>query len=474
MHSKIATTVTVFALAGAATVTAFVLAQTRTSQDKAVDEMAISMCGLSGPPKATAKLLHGTFSGALSSSSVLKGNGELAAQLQITTDEVGGPRPALDLAFVIDHSGSMAGRIEHAANAASAIVDRLGPQDHASLIQYDDTADVMVSSIAMDAAGKAKMHAAIERLAPAGGTNLEGGLVAGRVEVERAHHDGDVNRVILLSDGRANVGITDPKAIADTARDAANHGVRITAMGIGVDFNEDLMEAIAEAGRGNYEYVKDAGDLEKAVAGELASFQSTVATNVELRLRPECSGAQIVSVHGYDSQRDHDTVVVPMIDLFGGDARKLLVSLQVPTGHVGVAGALHAELSYRDARTGERKTHAIDLGTQVTEDPRVAAAGVDQDVMAQVLQLQAAESLRQAARAYDAGDRDQAVQILERSSQEISKKGAMYKIAPAKTAKPMADLDDMTKSAKAYAPGTYEGKNMVKAGKQKARVMSKK
>ncbi|MEO8552899.1 MAG: VWA domain-containing protein, partial [Kofleriaceae bacterium] len=230
MLSKIATTVTVFALAGAATVGAALLAQSRTTHGKVFDEPALSMCGTAGPTKVTAKLMHGTFAGALSTSAVLKGSGELSAQLQIATDEVGGPRPALDLAFVIDHSGSMSGRIEHAANAASAIVERLGPQDHASLIQYDDTADVMVQSIAMDAAGKAKMHAAIERLAPAGGTNLEGGLVAGRAEVERAHHDGDVNRVILLSDGRANVGVTDPGAIANTAREAADHGVRITAI----------------------------------------------------------------------------------------------------------------------------------------------------------------------------------------------------------------------------------------------------
>ncbi|MEO8552197.1 MAG: hypothetical protein ABI678_19605, partial [Kofleriaceae bacterium] len=252
------------------------------------------------------------------------------------------------------------------------------------------------------------------------------------------------------------------------------HGVRITALGIGVDFNEDLMEAIAEAGRGNYEFVKEASDLEKAVAGELASFQATVATNVELRLRPACSAAQIVGIHGYESRREGDTVVVPMIDLFGGDARKLLVSLQVPGGHTGVAGALHAELSYRDARTGEHKTHALDLGTQITEDASIAAAGVDQDVMAQVLQVQAAESMRQAAKAYDAGDREQALQILETSSHELQRKGAAYKLSPAKTAKPMADLDDMTKSARAYAPGSYEGKSMVKAGKQKARVMSKK
>src|SRR5213075_2114544 len=116
----------------------------------------------------------------------------------------------------------------------------------------------------------------------------------------------------------------DPKQIADLARDAAGKGVRISSVGLGLDFNEDLMEAIAESGRGNYHYVREAHQLDGVIAGELAGVQATIATGVELRLTPACAGVELTEVHGYDSHRDGTTLVVPMSDVFGGDRRKLL------------------------------------------------------------------------------------------------------------------------------------------------------
>jgi Ca-activated chloride channel family protein len=221
----------------------------------------------------------------------------------------------------------------------------------------------------MDREGKDKLRKALDAMNTGGGTNLHAGLVLGRQEAQRAYHQGEVSRVILLSDGHANEGIVDTPQIADAARDAANHGVRITAVGIGLDFNEDLMEAIAEAGRGNYHYVKEAHDLDGVIAGELAGVQATVATNVELRLRPACAGAKIVAVHGYESRREHDAVIVPMADLFGGDNRKLLVSMTVPDGTIGRVAALHAELVYRDAKNNEVRSRALDLGVEIGTKP---------------------------------------------------------------------------------------------------------
>src|SRR6185369_13658386 len=131
-------------------------------------------------------------------------------------DAAAAHRASVNMAIVIDHSGSMSGdKIAQARQAAHGIVERLGAEDRVALIQYDDDAQVLVPAIAADAEGKQRLFAAIERI--------------------------------------------------------ADQGVRVTTIGLGLDYNEDLMEATAENGRGQYYYVKDAGSLESVFAGELRS-----------------------------------------------------------------------------------------------------------------------------------------------------------------------------------------------------------
>lgn len=474
-----ATTYTTLALFGAASAATGALllhryaGTTAKPQANAIPEEAA--CGSLAPSHAEGKLTHGKLTGAMSAGTLLRGTGgETFAAFELTTDEIkDATRPPLDLAIVIDRSGSMSGRIEYAQDAAVGIVEHLGAQDHVALVQYDDSADVVVASTAMDGKGKDAMKHAIRGISLGGGTNLHGGLVLGRDEVQRVYMQGQVSRVILLSDGQANVGVVDPQQIAATARDAANHGTRITTVGVGLDYNEDLMEAIAESGRGNYHYVKEAKDLERVIAGELAGIQATVATNVELRLTPVCPGVQITEVHGYESRRDGASFVVPMADLIGRDNRKLLVSMKVPDGQKGHVATLRAELVYKDAKGSELKKSELALGVDISDDAAVASASVDQNVMAQALQVQAATSMRQAAQAYERGDQEAARQIVESTAAQVEQKRALYKIAPAKTAETMQSLDDMSKKAVMYKPDSYEGKDMLKASKSKARVMSK-
>jgi len=473
-------TALILGAAGAALAGALVLhAATPTATPSSPTEPAPAptmACGTPAAPHTQVKLDHGTLSGALSAGKLaVGGGGEVHASFEIATDRVNdAQRPPLDLAVVIDRSGSMDGdRLDHAKSAARGIVDKLDAQDHVALIQYDDSAQVVVGSLAMDATGKQTIDHAIAAMFTGGSTNLEAGLELGRKEVERVYKTGEASRLILLSDGRANVGVVDPKQIAESARDAANHGVRVTSVGIGLDFNEDLMEGIAEAGRGNYHYVKDASDLDKVIAGELASVQATVATNVELHLEPPCAGAQITAVHGYESHKDATGLVVPMSDLFGGDDRKILVSLRLPDGMTGNIGAVNAQLVYRDTKDGTPRTKNLTLGVEVTNDNAAAIASVDQDVMAQAMKVEAAESMREAAQAYDRGDQAGASQILTTASHHIAAKGAMYKIAPAKTAAPIADLTAMQKDTVDLKPGSSQAQDMVKATKAKARAMTK-
>jgi Ca-activated chloride channel family protein len=436
----------------------------------------VARCDSDAPGRADKDFGRGKLRAALSSGKILRGTGgAIHAAFDLSALSAGGgERPPLNLAIVIDRSGSMAGdRLDYAKSAAIGIVERLGSSDRVALVQYDDNAQVVVSSIPTDAAGKDRLRGAIRELTVGGSTNLHEGMTLGRDEVQRTLASGQVSRIILLSDGRANAGVIDPGAIADAARAAADRGVRITSVGVGLDYNEDLMEAIAEAGRGNYYYVKNSIDLEKVMGGEMAGIQATVATGVELRLRAACAGVEIAEVIGYETRREGDTVVVPMADLFGGDNRKLLVALKVPDRQNGKVGAIHGELSFRDARSGETKKTAIALGVEVTDDHAAVNDSIDRDVMAQVLKAQASQSMRQAAAAYEKGDKEGALSILRTTESKLEADRGRFGISAAAAAPALAPMKAMEAEAAAADPSSGDGKDLVKKTKRDARDMAK-
>jgi Ca-activated chloride channel family protein len=342
-----------------------------------------------------------------------------------------------------------------------------------ALIQYDDDAQVLVPSIAADAEGKRQLLAAIERIVDDGGTNLHGGMMLGIGEARRAMGGQRVNRVVLLSDGQANVGVVDPAQIAHAASDAADRGVRVTTIGLGLDYNEDLMEAIAENGRGQYYYVKDAGGLESVFAGELRSMQGTVATGAELRLSPACAGVEIAEVYGYESRRDGNDVIVPLSDLFGGEKRKVLVRLKVPAGTNGAKALARTTLAFDAAGGGGRKTAALDLGVEVSSDAQAVRASANVDVMSKVEQIEAARTMRDAAAAYDRGEVQEAQNLGRAQRAKTETRAAEYALPAAATAPIVQNLGDMDGQMGTFAPSSAEGKAMTKGSKADARMMMK-
>lgn len=426
--------------------------------------------------RVTAGLGRGRAAGALSAGKILRGTG---GQVYATFDLAADPAPAsqrqpLNLALVIDRSGSMEGdKIQQAQAAALALIDRLGERDRIALIQYDDAAQIVVPSVKADREGKQRLATAVRLLQPGGATNLHGGMTLGRDEVLRTMASGQVSRVILLSDGLANAGESSSDVIADTARQAADKGVRIASVGVGLDYNEDLMEAIAESGRGNYYYVRDAAELERVLGGELSSAQATVAAQLELRLRPACIGVEIAEVYGYETRRDGDAVVVPMADLFGGDSRRMVVAMRLPDRVAGRQGAVTAELRYRDVATGESRTVKLALALDVTDDLHAAEASIDRDVMAHVLKAQSAQSVRQAARAYEQGDAAGAAEILRSSQARLKGDGGRYGLAPAALAPAMDEMSGFADEVQAAPAASPEGKDAMKRRKTRARELVK-
>ncbi|MBK9072447.1 MAG: VWA domain-containing protein [Myxococcales bacterium] len=421
----------------------------------------------------------GNFAGgrmvaSLSHPYVLAGEPSLYAAIDLSTDAiVGEKRPALSLAIVIDRSGSMSGdKIVQARAAAKGIISRLNEGDAVSLVQYDDTAEVVVPLIAMTDAGKKRLAAAIDNISDRGGTNLHGGMVLGRDQIAGAIKSGNVNRVILLSDGLANVGVTDPSVIASVAGTAADRGIRITTVGVGDDYNEDLMETIAESGRGAYYYVQRAADLESVFAREISSLSGTIASNVELTLEPLCAGVAIEEIYGYAAKRDGNRFTISLPDLFGNDSRKAVIRF---SNSAQTRAAVKATLRFKHARTGAAHSVTSVLTYDITSNTAQVDGAVNRDVMAKVEQAETAKSIREAMVAYEKGNAEEARKMIATQKATTQQRASKYgydKDSRVQELEASAEkLDDAIQAAPAAA--SDEGKAMRKASKAAAGAMSK-
>ena len=202
-------------------------------------------------------------------------------------------RDPLHLALVLDRSGSMAGApLQEAKHCACHIVDQLGADDRAAIVAFDSEVELLAPLTA--GSQKAALRAAIDGIGEAGCTDLHGGWRAGADELAGKLAAAGIHRVVLLSDGCANEGETALEVISGQCRDLARAGVSTSTYGLGNEFNEDLMLAMARAGRGNAYYGDTAADLAEPFAAEFALLTNLCARGLVLKVNaPDVVGVRL-------------------------------------------------------------------------------------------------------------------------------------------------------------------------------------
>ena len=211
---------------------------------------------------------------------------DVLLRLRAHEESAGNARTPLAISLVIDRSGSMnGGKLEEAKRCAIDLLNRLHDSDQVSVIIYDDQVDVLLETMSAQIA-KTLLPIRLESIEPRGMTDLHGGWLSGAQSLAPlvSRDRGLMSRVILLSDGQANVGITSTEAVCLHVRELAAAGVTTSTVGIGLEFNEELMTAIAKAGQGNSWYGQRAEDLAESFDAEMSFLANLVWQDVRVKL----------------------------------------------------------------------------------------------------------------------------------------------------------------------------------------------
>ncbi|BAT53300.1 von Willebrand factor, type A [Nostoc sp. NIES-3756] len=254
--------------------------------------------------------------------------------LRFAADIPESPRRNLNLSLVIDRSGSMAGApLHHALRAAESVVDQLESKDILSVVVYDDAVDTVVSP--QPVTDKSALKNSIRRVRAGGITNLSGGWLKGCEYVKNQLDPQKINRVLLLTDGHANMGIQDPKILTATSAQKAEEGITTTTLGFAQGFNEDLLIGMARAASGNFYFIQSIDEAAEVFSIELDSLRAVVGQNLKVTLEL-ADGVQLVDTLSLAkvSQQAGQTVIT-LGELYEGEDKLLGLSLMIPTTQVG-------------------------------------------------------------------------------------------------------------------------------------------
>jgi len=358
------------------------------------------------PPPSIEQSGSLTLTGSLSHPYLVPGTSDLFATLQISAVEVKGKRAPVNLALVIDRSGSMSGeKLEQAKRAATHLVDLLDENDRLAIVHYGN--DVRAFAAAMcTAETRVQMKRYISGIQEQGGTNIGDGLAAGQAQLALMRSDFRVNRLLLLSDGQPTVGVTSPVGLARIVSGIRNAGISVTSMGVGADFNEDLMQRLADVGGGSYGFISNATATATLFEKDLKQAGTMVAQSVSIRFAlPD--GVTLGEVFGRPTSVEGRTVTVTMPDFAAGQVEKLVIRLTAATGAAAQGSTLDMgrfELAYRDLRDQRDAASVLSLSAMLTHDVKIADARRNKDAYLDATRAQTSVNYKKAAIAIDQGD----------------------------------------------------------------------
>jgi von willebrand factor type A domain protein len=334
-------------------------------------------------------------------------------------------RPRVNLAIALDRSGSMAGmrKLENAKQAAKSALNMLSERDRFALIVYDDVAKVLVPSTPVTEENRRRISEQIDAISPGSCTALFAGVSLAAAELSKLRAEsGWVNRLLLLSDGLANVGPSSPSELGRLGGGLVKERISVSTVGVGGDYNEDLMTALAQNSDGNFYFVENSRDLSLIFEKELGSALAVAAQGVTVRIIcPE--GVKPRGILGHECRIDGQAVELKFNQIYAGHDKVLILQLEVPPQPVAEKVEIaEVKLEYLTANAGAAVHLARNVQVGFSANRETVEKSVNQEVSADVA-LQKSAVLREAAvEAADAGDFARAKRQLQQAHHELASK----------------------------------------------------
>ncbi len=349
----------------------------------------------------------------------------LYLNVKAPTDLTATQAAPVDLAIVIDRSGSMTGkRLRNAIDAAQGMVGRLRDGDRVSVVTYNTTANTLVAPTVLNASSRQSIAQQISGITASGDTCISCAIDSAMRLLDGGRTFGSspnrVKRMLLLSDGQATAGIRKESGFVQLASRARDMGCSISSIGVDVDYNQRIMSALAIQSNGRHYFVENAAGLRTIFDQELSSLVKTVATNAEMRVAL-APGVDVLQVYDRAFRREGNTLVVPMGMFTASDEKTVLVKVRVPRGADGSRPIADVNLNFQDLVTGGAGTCSGNLRASLSSDTAKASA-LDPLVGARIGRAETAALLRDANGLFEGGDDKSALASIKSKRADLRRK----------------------------------------------------
>ncbi len=358
--------------------------------------------------------------------SVLPAGGAQKAVVKITLDAPPPPeksmRPAVNLAIVLDRSGSMAGqKLERAKDAAIEALRHLGPMDMFSVVVYDHNVSTVVT--AQHAKNIEWIEGRIRQIRSGGNTALFGGVSQGAAEVRKNLDGNYVHRIILLSDGIANVGPSSPEDLGRLGAALIKEDISVTTVGVGTDYNEDLMTSLSQNSDGNTYFVESSRDLSRIFTAELGDVLSVVAKKVNIIIELP-NGVKPLNIIGREGRIKGRMVELSLNQLYGSQEKYVLIEVEIPGGKSGEKKDIaYVNVSYENPFTQKKETSSGRVYARFSKDKIKVKKSANIAVQKEYYLNLNAISQDKAISLSDKGKKNEAVSELKKSADKLREVG---------------------------------------------------
>lgn len=329
-------------------------------------------------------------------------------------------RSPVNICLVLDKSGSMSGeKIAKAKEAAISALERLQPTDIISVVTYDSTVQVLVPATKLT--DRTSIVDRIQQIEAEGSTALFAGVSKGAEELRKFLDKERVNRVILLSDGLANVGPQSPSELAELGESLAKERISVSTIGLGLDYNEDLMTKLASKSDGNHVFVEKSTELVDVFNREFSDVLSVVAQEISIKIHCR-DGVRPVRMLNGDAEFLGSDVFIKMNQLYSKQEKYAILEVELPATKDGdKLEVADISVSYSNMQTKTTDRLSSSVGVNFSSTAALIESSINKGVMEQcVLQCANLENMK-ATQLRDAGDIPAAQRVLQSNAEYLDR-----------------------------------------------------